>query len=132
MTKGAASVFAVWVCASLVAGCGPKTTPSPAQADEHTPQPAARNTLAAVALPDLSGAAKSVETQLRDQYTVLTRKIDDPSTAAIDLAAAYGEMGKLDGPNTATSRNPACSMRKRSAPQECAGLLPGTFVRLKG
>jgi tetratricopeptide (TPR) repeat protein len=47
-----------------------------------------------VSLPDISSAAPSVQTQLRERYASLTEAIKNPGTPS-DLAKAYGEMGKL-------------------------------------
>jgi tetratricopeptide (TPR) repeat protein len=49
----------------------------------------------AVALPDLSRLEESVQAQLRERYAALTAKQGDPRTPDRDLAAEYGEMGKL-------------------------------------
>jgi tetratricopeptide (TPR) repeat protein len=55
---------------------------------EHTPA------LAPVALPNLSSAAESVQKQIRDRYQSLQTAIDRQAPPT-ELAAAYGEMGKL-------------------------------------
>ena len=43
----------------------------------------------------MTGAADSVQAQLRERYASLTLKVGDAGTSADDLADAYGEMGKL-------------------------------------
>jgi tetratricopeptide (TPR) repeat protein len=43
----------------------------------------------------MTGAAESVQSQVRDRYASLRLKIDDSGTPAGGLADAYGEMGKL-------------------------------------
>ena len=50
--------------------------------------------LQSVTLPDISSAAESVQTQLRDRYQSLQAAIDRKAPPA-ELATAYGEMGKL-------------------------------------
>jgi tetratricopeptide (TPR) repeat protein len=49
----------------------------------------------ATELPDLSLMAPPVAEQLRSQFERLTKVKGDPATPHDDLAAAYGEMGKL-------------------------------------
>jgi tetratricopeptide (TPR) repeat protein len=48
-----------------------------------------------VSLPDLSGAATSVQDQIRAAHATLTRQIETPATRPAELAQAYGELGKL-------------------------------------
>lgn len=48
-----------------------------------------------VSVPDLSRMSESVQQQIRDRYSSLTRKIETAGTPAADLANAYGDMGKL-------------------------------------
>ena len=50
--------------------------------------------LTPVALPDISSAAESVQTQIRDRYQSLQAAIDRKAPAP-ELATAYGEMGKM-------------------------------------
>ena len=54
-----------------------------------------RPALRPVPLPDMTGAADSVQAQLRDRYASLTLKVGDSATSADDLADAYGAMGGL-------------------------------------
>src|SRR5204863_7210898 len=54
-----------------------------------------RAALRSVSLPDLGATAEPVRVQLRDRFASLTRTIRDAHAPAVDLAAAYGEMGKL-------------------------------------
>jgi tetratricopeptide (TPR) repeat protein len=49
----------------------------------------------AVSLPDLSRAAASVQSQLRERYAALTRVTANPKAPPGELADAYGEMGML-------------------------------------
>jgi tetratricopeptide (TPR) repeat protein len=57
--------------------------------------PTTATALRPVALPDLASASESVQAQIRERYAVLKTKIDNPSTPTVDLAAAFGDMGKL-------------------------------------
>ncbi|HEY7189880.1 MAG TPA: tetratricopeptide repeat protein [Vicinamibacterales bacterium] len=67
---------------------------SACQSTPATPTPS-RPALTNVALPDLTNAAESVQTQVRTRYAAMTAAIDKPDTSAQMLADAYGEMGKL-------------------------------------
>jgi len=64
------------------------------QSTPATPRPS-RPALKNVALPDLTNAAESVQTQVRARYAALTAAIDNRDTSPPMLADAYGEMGKL-------------------------------------
>ena len=46
-------------------------------------------------LPDLGSAVEPVQLQLRERYASVAAKVNDKSTPAPALAAAYGELGKL-------------------------------------
>jgi tetratricopeptide (TPR) repeat protein len=61
----------------------------------HDRSAADRPQLRPVSLPDLSRASASVQKQLRERYDSLTRATANPQTAAPDLGAVYGDMGKL-------------------------------------
>ncbi len=61
----------------------------------NEPKTDARQTLQAVALPDLSRLEESVQAQLRERFAALTAKRNDPATPAADLGKEYGEMGML-------------------------------------
>ena len=87
--------MSVVLCAVIASGCTTRNEPTPLRPIESsTLKPIDRNTLPSFTLPDLSGATKAARTELREQYSVLKRKIDDPATSTVDLANAYGEMGK--------------------------------------
>jgi tetratricopeptide (TPR) repeat protein len=93
----AACLAALCVGAALASRCASK---QPAAATRGpgaplTPVPVPGSSLAPVSLPDLSATAKGAATQLREQYSVLKHRIDDPATTRVDLANGYGEMGKL-------------------------------------
>jgi len=46
-------------------------------------------------MPDISGAAQPVQTQLRDAYAAMQQKVANGTAPAAERAAAYGDMGKL-------------------------------------
>ena len=51
--------------------------------------------LLAVSLPDLSKMTASVQTQIRTTHASLSQRIESRNTAPLELADAYGELGKL-------------------------------------
>jgi tetratricopeptide (TPR) repeat protein len=57
--------------------------------------PSTANGRRPVSLPELSSAPESVQTQIRERYASLQPKIDNVETPAADLAAAYGDLGKI-------------------------------------
>jgi len=67
----------------------------PACTQPAAPPAAARPSLEPVALPDLSNAAESVQSQVRARYAGLEAAIAKADTPSSALADAYGEMGKL-------------------------------------
>jgi tetratricopeptide (TPR) repeat protein len=85
--------FLVTLC-----GCGPKSetipSTSPAQT-RSTATPADRQAMRAVSLPDLSRMEKPVQEQMREAYSSLLLKRENPATPASDLGHAYGELGNL-------------------------------------
>jgi tetratricopeptide (TPR) repeat protein len=91
-----AVALAACVLATFAGGCrSPSREPGSQPAGERVALPPQVPALGPVALPDLSGTARAAATQLREQYSVLKRKGDDPATASVDLANAYGQLGKL-------------------------------------
>lgn len=72
-----------WVLA-LGAGCNSKVETSPD-----------RRALRPVSLPDLSRTTEPVRQQLRERYSSLTQRLENPNTTTIELGRAFGEMGKL-------------------------------------
>ncbi|MGH9148709.1 MAG: tetratricopeptide repeat protein, partial [Vicinamibacterales bacterium] len=48
-----------------------------------------------VSLPDISTAAPTVQTQLRERHAALELKVKNSATPVPELAEAYGDMGKL-------------------------------------
>ena len=82
----------VAICLLLTAACNSKS----ATVAVSPPAPVDRASLGAVALPDLTRiASESVQHQLNDGYAALTAKTGAAGVSDADLAAAYGEMGKL-------------------------------------
>jgi tetratricopeptide (TPR) repeat protein len=51
--------------------------------------------LTAPALPNLSGASPSIQTQITERYTALTNTLRDPAAAETRRGEAHGEVGKL-------------------------------------
>jgi tetratricopeptide (TPR) repeat protein len=97
--RGASCAFRIWHFAGLITlpalalGCsGPRSEPPVAT---NARPPIARSSLRPVALPDLSRAGESVAKQLRDGYTSLMATTQKPGTPDLELARAYGEMGRL-------------------------------------
>jgi tetratricopeptide (TPR) repeat protein len=82
-----ALVLVLAVMLAIVSGC----TSTRETATVSTDRPALRP----VSLPDMTGAAESVQVQLRDRYASLQLTIDRSGTPSAELAVAYGEMGKL-------------------------------------
>ena len=68
------------------------TQPQPAESGAPTGGPLAQGP---GALPDLSKATVSVQTQVRDRHSALLLTIANRHTPPGELADAYGEMGKL-------------------------------------
>jgi len=58
-------------------------------------KPADRQTLRAVALPDVSRASPTVQRQLRDAHAALTAARANAGISDADLARAYGDLGTL-------------------------------------
>jgi tetratricopeptide (TPR) repeat protein len=77
----------------LVSACNsaPNVAPAPAPATSAADD----STLRPIALPDLSRMDKSVQRQMDERYRSLMSKIENPGTPAVELGAAYGEMGNL-------------------------------------
>src|SRR4030095_1048693 len=48
-----------------------------------------------VSLPNLSSAGESARNQINDRYALLMTKGDNPDASGLDLATAYGELGKI-------------------------------------
>jgi tetratricopeptide (TPR) repeat protein len=97
-------------CALAVAGCTPSSNsgsvaPAPV-ASGSSPSPAS-TARPAIALPDLSAATPSVQRQIRDAHARLTTALRASVTPEGELAAAYGDLGRLlmaaDYPDAAES-----------------------------
>ena len=72
-------------------GCGSPQTPRP---ESRAPSPEARAPRPEVSMPDISGAAPAVQSQLREVHAAMQQKVAAASSAG-ELAAAYGDMGRL-------------------------------------
>src|SRR5437867_540 len=83
----APKITAIFLAAVSIAATGCRSPARSSQPDRAALRP--------VSLPDLGAAAEPVRVQLRDRFASLTRTIHDGHAPAVDLAAAYGEMGKL-------------------------------------
>jgi tetratricopeptide (TPR) repeat protein len=85
MTRGSRLGARGWIAALLFAlACGTPRAPSPESRVQER----------ALSMPDSSGAAPAVQTQLRDAYAGLQQKLATGSMGG-ERAAAYGDMGKL-------------------------------------
>ena len=80
------TVLVLVVVLAFAVGC----TPAGETATVSTRRPA----LQPLSMPDVTGAAESVQTQLRERHEVLLTA-DRSGAANIDLANAYGNLGKL-------------------------------------
>lgn len=90
------TITIVCALAMLAAGCTSRNSSSRATGDEGAashPSPG-QPALRSVSLPDVSGAAASVQTELRERYESLKAKIDHAGPPA-ELAAAYGGLGEI-------------------------------------
>src|SRR5436190_3158918 len=81
MTRNAAALLVVML-AGVGIGCARKPAVD-------------RTALKTISLPDLSLMEPQVQRQIQDQYNGLTSKSRSAATPQDELAAAYGEMGKL-------------------------------------
>lgn len=94
-----AGLATAWVLAILIlaGGCTPNENATPAPAiDASMQRPPEVQTLRPVSLPDVSLMTESaVREQMRERYSSLRLKMQDPSTPAVELGTAYGEVGKL-------------------------------------
>jgi tetratricopeptide (TPR) repeat protein len=75
-----------------VGGCAPGESPSRPGVERKAPDGSA---LQPVALPDLSKLSPSVQAQIRRGDSALTAKLAARDTPPAQLAAAFGEMGRL-------------------------------------
>lgn len=97
-SHGAAGRAAALACvlALLVTGCRNEKGERPAAvAAAAAPSPERQATVPPVVLPDLQSISPSAQTQLRQAYASLLKKKKSTAPTDRDLAAAYGELGKL-------------------------------------
>ena len=83
------------VCVIGLAAPGCTSNQSAAPQTSSAATSADRPRLLPVSLPDVSSAAAPVQNQLRERYASVKLKIDNANTPAVQLAEAYGEIGKL-------------------------------------
>ena len=96
ITLGGFGAVAVTL-AALAECCTSRDKTSPARpADVATaPGAAERQGLQSVSLPDLSQMAPSAQTQVRERYASVMRRIENRASAPVELADSYGELGKI-------------------------------------
>ncbi len=85
-----------WTSAAVF-GCTAKSNTSAARSAQGTTSPGGREEqeLRPVSLPDLSQMAESAQRQVRDRHAVLLQKMKNRVSAPVELADAYGELGKI-------------------------------------
>lgn len=88
-------VSTAFVLAVSLVGCARDEAPDPASASLSAPQPPDKRALQPIVLPDFAEMNESVREQVQERHSALMLTIDDPAAAALDLANAYGELGKL-------------------------------------
>ena len=94
-SRRAAYLAVACLCTALACASKQQATAARGAGEPLTLAPVDKRSLAVVSLPDLSATTKGAATQLREQYSLLKHRIDDPATTRVDLANGYGEMGKL-------------------------------------
>jgi tetratricopeptide (TPR) repeat protein len=86
----------VVLLAVLAAACASQNELAPASSTGASVlRPPDGTGLQSVALPDLSRIEAPVQRQLREGIAALISRIENRRTTAVDLGAAYGELGKL-------------------------------------
>jgi tetratricopeptide (TPR) repeat protein len=84
------------LCAALVGACRSRERPATASSvDASTLEPPAGRELRPVTLPDFSHMNEPAKKQMQARYSSLRSRIVDRGATAVELASAYGEMGKL-------------------------------------
>ena len=84
------------VLLTFAVACGESRAPSPETRPTRSESQAAspESRAASVSLPDISGAAPAVQSQLREAYAAMQQKVSAASSAG-ERASAYGDMGRL-------------------------------------
>lgn len=90
--RGAEVCGAIVALSLAVAACGWRESSAPEAIERKAPD---GSTLRPVTLPDLSKLSPSVQAQIRGGHSSLTAKLGERSTSSGELAAAFGEMGRL-------------------------------------
>lgn len=80
---------------ALAAGCRAQQPAPEVTSATSATSATSSTTIRAVDLPDLSGLAAPVQTQVREQYGSMQQQIGTSGAPAAARAAAYGEMGTL-------------------------------------
>src|SRR5262245_37132903 len=86
--------FAALLLAALVEACSSGGNRA-GTSDAAVVNPPGGAGLQPVTLPDFSKMESSAQSQMRTQVSALRSKVGDRSASSADLAAAYGETGKL-------------------------------------
>jgi tetratricopeptide (TPR) repeat protein len=87
---------AVFACALLAGACSSRdATPPASGAAGSVLNPPAGSSLQPVTLPDLSGMETAARQQMQTRFASLKATVENRASTPEDLAAAYGEMGKL-------------------------------------
>lgn len=86
MTRRVGAALLIVACVGATGACGspPDNVPAPS-----------RETLPDASLPDLSRMDAAVQAQFRQQAQALDALVANPASPRADLAAAYGELGRL-------------------------------------
>src|SRR5688572_10175675 len=91
--RGAVCCVLLGCLAVTAVGCTSQgDAPASSNVDRQAPD---GSTLQPVSLPDLSKLTASVQAQVRERHAALTAKLADRGASATELAASYGEMGRL-------------------------------------
>ena len=83
-----------WVLVTLAAGCARDEVKTD-RSSEPVRQSPDDQAVRPVSLPDVSGAAASVQRQLQGAYSSSIQKIESPASTASERGNAYGDLGKL-------------------------------------
>lgn len=85
------SLALLLVLVAAAGACSSRDRAEPAGSGDS----AEKSALQPVSLPDLAQMSASVQQQIRERDSVLSRRIQDTGTSAADRAAAYGELGMI-------------------------------------
>ncbi len=85
----------LWGAILSSGACSPNQDRAASSAGRSSTTQPSHQALRPVSPPDLSSASESVQALIRERYASLKSKIDSAETTSGDLAAAYGDLGKL-------------------------------------